>query len=243
MYEQPLFLPAGDQALVVELGDDISPETNRKVHTLAQAIEEQGISEVVDLLPTYRSLLVQYDPMRISQPDLETRLLQIESMLDEKAQEKPNIIHIPTLYGGDYGPDLPFVAEQAGLTPDEVLALHSGTDYLVYMIGFTPGFPYLGGLPEALSTPRLDTPRTSIPAGSVGIAEGQTGIYPIVSPGGWRLIGRTPLKLFDPLKEPPSLLAAGDYARFVPLEEEKEYLQVRDQVERGEYRVAATRMK
>jgi KipI family sensor histidine kinase inhibitor len=146
-------------------------------------------------------------------------------------------VQIPTLYGGEYGPDLESVAAHAGLTQARVVSLHSETDYLVYMMGFTPGFPYLGGLPEELFTPRLETPRARIPAGSVGIAEGQTGVYPVVSPGGWRLIGRTPLKLFDPERDPPSLVSAGDHVRFVPLAGEDEYKSILDLDESGEYEV------
>ena len=240
MYDAPLFLTAGDQALVVELGDVISPEINRRVHDLVLAIEHRGIPGVIDLTPTYRSLLVQYDPMQTSFADLKARLCGIEKDLDQQVQKKPRVVHIPTLYIGECAPDLAFVAEHASLSPEDVVRVHSGTDYLVYMIGFTPGFPYLGGLSERLATPRLDTPRTKVPTGSIGIAERQTGIYPVTSPGGWRLIGRTPLKLFDPHKEPPSLLAAGDYVRFIPLSGEDEYLRIHHLVDRGEYQVTTT---
>ena len=231
MYEAPLFLPAGDQALVVELGDAISPEINRRVHDLVRAIERQAVRGVIDLLPTYRSVLVQYDQMQISHLELEERLTEIESTLDEQAPEAARVVHVPTLYSGEYAPDLEYVAEHAGMTPEDVISVHSSTDYLVYMMGFTPGFPYLGGLSERLATPRLDTPRSEIPEGSVGIAESQTGIYPVASPGGWRLIGRTPLRLFDARRDPPALLAAGDYVRFVPLSSKSEYIRVRELVE------------
>ena len=237
MYDSPLFLAAGDQALVVELGDSISPEINRRVRNLMAAIEDAAAPGVLDLVPTYRSLLVNYDPMTISAADLQKRIGQVESGLAEKSLGDPRIVHIPTLYGLDYGPDLEFVAEHAGLTVEDVIGLHSGTDYLVYMMGFSPGFPYLGGLSEKLATPRLDTPRTEIPAGSVGIAEGQTGVYPVASPGGWRLIGRTPVKMFDPSAEPPTLLNPGDYTRFVPVDTEEEYLDIQRRVESGEYEV------
>jgi KipI family sensor histidine kinase inhibitor len=242
MYDEPLFLPAGDQALVVELGDAISPEINRRVHNLMLAIEDQEIAGVTDLVPTYRSLLVQYDPMQISYPELQGSIAEIEKSIGERSPKKPIVVYIPTLYSGEYAPDLAFVAEHAGLTPEDVVSVHSGADYLVYMLGFTPGFPYLGGLSEALATPRLSTPRMETPAGSVGIAESQTGIYPVASPGGWRIIGRTPLRLFDPEREPPSLLAAGDHVRFVPMSGEEEYLQVLELVEKGEYQVASETM-
>ena len=238
MYETPLFLPAGDQALVVELGDAINPEVNRRVHNLMLAIERLDLPGVTDLLPTYRSLLVQYDSMQVSYSELLERLTTIESSLDEVTPAASRTVHVPTLYVDEYAPDLEYVAEHAGLTPEEVISLHSGTDYLVYMMGFTPGFPYLGGLSEKLATPRLDTPRAQIPSGSVGIAESQTGVYPVASPGGWRLIGRTPLRLFDSRREPPSLLAAGDYVRFVPLPDEGEYMRVQQLVERNEFQAS-----
>jgi KipI family sensor histidine kinase inhibitor len=237
MYDKPMYIPEGDQSLVVEMGDDISPETNRRVHDLLRAIERQRPPGVVDLIPTYRSLLVQYDPLRVSFPDLKESVSQLEGGLDEDRTEKHKVVPIPTLYEGEFAPDLPSVAEHADLTREDVVRLHSEPDYLIYMIGFTPGFPYLGGLPEKLAMPRLADPRTNIPAGSVGIAESQTGIYPVASPGGWRIIGRTPLRLFDPQRDPPSLLAAGDYVRFVPLSSEEEYARIREQVDRGTHKL------
>ena len=197
MYDSPKFLTAGDRALVVEIGEVISPECNRRVNQLLGAIEEGGVRGVVDLVPTYRSLMVQYDPMLVSFEELRGAISEVGSKLKDGKAGAGRLVEIPTLYGGEYGPDLEFVAEQAGLSVEDVVQLHSSVDYLVYMMGFTPGFPYLGGLPERLATPRLTTPRTVIPAGSAGIAESQTGVYPLDSPGGWQLIGRTPLKLFD----------------------------------------------
>ncbi len=243
MYEKALFFPAGDQALVVELGETVSPEINRRVHDLTLAIEDQDIPGVIDLVPTYRSLLVQYDPSQISIHELQASVLEVEEGLAERATEEPRVVHIPTLYGDEHGPDLEFVAEHAGLTPEEVVSIHSGTDYLVYMMGFTPGFPYLGGLSDRLATPRLATPRVETPSGSVGIAGSQTGVYPAASPGGWRLIGRTPLMLFDPKREPPSMLSAGDFVRFVPLTDEDEYSGIQDLVQQGEYQVTAERKR
>ncbi len=238
MYDKPLFLPAGDQALVVELGDTINRDINRRVRDLTLATEKSNVPGVLEIVPTYRSLLVYYDPLAISFSDLASRIEQAENEMDEQALESPRIVRIPTLYGGEYGPDLEFVAEHAGLTIDEVVNIHSGTDYLVYMMGFSPGFPYLGGLSERLVTPRLKTPRVEIPAGSVGIAESQTGIYPVASPGGWQLIGRTPLKLFDAAREPPALINPSDYLRFVSIGTEGEYLDIQGLVENGEYDVA-----
>ena len=238
MYESPKFLPAGDRALVVEVGDVISPECNRRVNQMLGAIEEGGVRGVVDLVPTYRSLMVQYDPMLVSFEDLREAISEVGSKLKDGKAGGGRLVEIPTLYGGEYGPDLEFVAEQAGLSVEEAVGLHSGVDYLVYMMGFTPGFPYLGGLPERLATPRLTTPRTVIPAGSVGIAESQTGVYPLASPGGWQLIGRTPLRLFDIERDPPSLISAGDRVRFVPLGSEDEYLSIEEATALGEYEAA-----
>jgi KipI family sensor histidine kinase inhibitor len=154
----------------------------------------------------------------------------------DNEEEEIKIVEFPTVYGGEYGPDINFVAEHNNITVDEVIKIHTGTDYLVYMMGFTPGFTYLGGMSNKIATPRLSSPRTKIPAGSVGIAGAQTGMYPSETPGGWQLIGRTPLKLYDPDKEPPVMLSAGDYVRYVSVSEE-EYLEIKKQVEEGTYEV------
>jgi inhibitor of KinA len=233
MREDPRFLPAGDQALVVELGDTIDPRINRRVHGLMDAIERAEVPGVFDLVPTYRSILVYYDPMRTSMSALQAKVSELYLDLEDQTVNEPRTVEMPTLYGGEYGPDLEFVAEHAKLTPQQVIDIHSGAEYLVYMMGFSPGFPYLGGLSERLTTPRLESPRLAIPAGSVGIAESQTGVYPVASPGGWRLIGRSPLRMFDPEAEPPSRLAAGDYVRFVPIASEAEYLKLQESAGKG----------
>lgn len=237
MYDEPQFFPAGDLALVVELGNAISPEINRKVRSLTDALEEGSIPGVFDFLPTYRSVLVYYDPLMVTSVEVRDSILQLLESAETADTETRHIVHIPTLYGGDMGPDIAFVAERNGIDEQEVVRIHSGADYLVYMMGFSPGFAYLGGLDERLATPRLQSPRTEIPAGAVGIAETQTGVYPMASPGGWQLIGRTPLKLFDPGRERPVLLSAGDYVRFVPMDSRQEYDDVLFQVESGEYQV------
>ena len=237
LYDKPLFFPAGDLALVVELGDAISTEINRKVRSLTDALEKGSIPGVFDFLPTYRSVLVYYDPLIVGAGEVQdgiVRLLESAEVTDAGAR---HIMHIPTLYGGDMGPDIAFVAQHNGIDEQEVIRIHSGADYLVYMMGFSPGFAYLGGLDERLATPRLQSPRTEIPAGAVGIAETQTGVYPMASPGGWQLIGRTPLKLFDPARERPVLLSAGDYVHFVPIESQEAYDNILLQVESGEYTV------
>ncbi len=236
MYAQPRYLPAGDQALVVELGDSIDPAINRKVRNLLLAIEGQNFNGIRDLMPSYRSLLVYYDPSVISIDQLTEYLKSLQSSSLDMTASEPKLLHIPSFYGGDMGPDLDFVAQHNSLTPQEVVAIHSGIDYLVYMLGFSPGFPLLGGMSERISTPRLESPRTVIPAGSVGLAEKQTGVYPTETPGGWRLIGRTPLKFFHQDEVPPTLVEPGDYIRFVPIGQ-GEYERVQRKVEEGTYQV------
>jgi KipI family sensor histidine kinase inhibitor len=219
--DAPRYLPAGDEGLVVEYGDAIDPAINRRVRDLFLALDAAAIPGIVDLVPTYRSLLVSYDPLRLSPSELRQALERTEAQMAGTPVPPPRVLDVPTAYGGEFGPDLPVVASHNGLSEDEVIRIHSGTDYLVYMMGFSPGFPYLGGMSERIATPRLKTPRTAIPAGSVGIAQAQTGIYPVESPGGWQLIGRTPIALFDASRQPPVLVEAGDYIRFVPISREE----------------------
>ena len=236
MYEQARFLLAGDKALCVELGYGISPEINHRVRNLSLALGRQQIPGITDLVPTYRSILVYYDPILISYAELEAKIRSLEDHLVEAVAVVPRVVEIPTVYGGDYGPDLEYVASHCGLSTEEVIKIHSGTDYLIYMMGFTPGFTYLGGISEKIATPRLRTPRVVVPAGSVGIAERQTGVYPTESPGGWQLIGRTPLELFDPDHDPPVAADTGDYLRFIPVTE-SEYLDIQGRVQSGSYTI------
>ena len=217
LFPKPVFRLVGDRGVLVEYGNIISQEINRKVRTVTTALNLERPEGIVEVIPTYRSLLIIYDPLIINLTSLENELESIEDRLDGLDIPLPRTVEIPVLYGGEYGPDIEFVAQAHNLTVDDVVRIHSGASYQIYMIGFTPGFPFLGGLPEVLHTPRIETPRAFVPAGSVGIANNQTGMYPIDSPGGWRLIGRTPLKLFDPSKEDPFLYSAGDIIRFVPI--------------------------
>ena len=221
MYRRVRYLPAGDQGLLIEFGNEIHLDTHHKVYAMARAIEEATIQGIEEIIPSYRSLLVAYDPLVINFKGLTNQVKRIEKNLSNGKIPEHGRVEIPTLYGGEFGPDLDFVASHHGMTPEEVIHIHSSQDYLVYMLGFTPGFPYLGGNLEKIATPRLKTPRIKVLGGSVGIAENQTGIYPIESPGGWRIIGRTPLKLFDALQPPHFLLAAGNMVRFVPIDEKK----------------------
>lgn len=235
---QPVFLPSGDRAMVVEFGSEIDPEVNALVHRATAAIERAELDGVVELVPTYRSLMLHFDPSLTRYDALQQAILDLDMDEGGAAGNQRRVVEIPTLYGGEYGPDIGFVAENAGMSESEVIEIHSGSDYLVYAMGFSPGFPYLGGLDPRLNTPRLTTPRTLIPGGSVGIAETQTGAYPVASPGGWQLIGRTPLKLFEPESDPPAIINAGDRVRFVPLANEDAFLEIENQVQDGSYSVA-----
>ena len=214
MYDEPRFRLAGDRGLLVEFGGTIDPEINRKVRQVFVSLEKRPIHGVTEVIPTYRSLLVFYDPFQIGPEKLREEISDRERKLDTLEIPLPETVEIPVAYGGEFGPDLEFVARHNNLTPKEVIQIHTSGNYLIYMLGFTPGFPFLGGLSKKLFTPRLENPRQLVPAGSVGIANNQTGVYPINSPGGWQLIGRTPLKLYDPLRSPPILLKAGNYLKF-----------------------------
>ena len=227
-------LTAGDSSLLIEFGKEISPEINRKISATIQLMKEQLIEGVVDMIPAFCSLLVNYDPRVISYDEIRERMQALVRVDARAGETRKRIFEIPVCYGGEYGPDIQNIAEHAGLSQEEVIQIHSSRDYLIYMLGFLPGFTYLGGLDERLHTPRLANPRIRIPAGSVGIGGSQTGIYPLDSPGGWQLMGMTPVKTYDPSRETPILVEAGDYIRFVPVEEE-EYLQIKEAVSRGEY--------
>lgn len=234
MYIDIKFIPAGDKSVVMEFGNSIKPEINAKIRNMVMAIDEGNLKGISEIIPTYRSILIIYNPLLIEYNSLIEYLKETSSSLGEETDNEARIVELPTVYGGEYGPDIEFVASHNNLTVDEVIKIHSSTDYLLYMLGFTPGFGYLGGMSKDIETPRLQVPRTKIPAGSTGIAGSQTGIYPIDSPGGWQLIGRTPVKLYDPLGTPPILLNAGDYVRFVPVSEE-EYLKIQEDINNGKY--------
>ena len=202
----------GDAALLVELGAVIDETLNAQVHALARVLEE--IPGVAETVPGYASLLVEFDPARLSADVLEEQIQRALVQPAPVVSSHARVIEIPTRYGGEFGPDLEFVARHNHLSVAEVIQLHTSRPFRVFMLGFTPGFPYVGPLPESIAAPRLETPRAKVPAGSVGIAGRQTGIYPRESPGGWRLIGRTEVSLFDSTRDPPALLRPGDYVRF-----------------------------
>ena len=212
----------GDCAVTLQIGNEISEQVNREVVNALAAIRRADISGVCELVPTYTSICIHYDPAVLSYEALRNALKLVKvDPIEEKSDQEERIVEIPVCYGGEYGPDLKFVAEHNGLTAEEVVRRHSNGQYLVYMLGFLPGFAYMGGMDKTIACPRLISPRTKIPAGSVGIAGAQTGIYPLSSPGGWQLIGRTPLKMFAIDGEQTTFaLSAGDRVRFVPITEE-----------------------
>ncbi len=220
IYDHPKFLLMGDRSLLVELSAEISLEVNRRVRSLYYSLSHRKHYGIVELLPSYTSLLIVFDPLMVSFSALRTI---VTYLFDNPAQTRipePKTVEIPVVYGGDFGPDLDWVADYHRLSPGDVIRHHSTTVYHVYMIGFTPGYPYMGEVPSEIATPRRETPRTHVPRGSVGIAQKQTGIYPVESPGGWQIIGRTPLTLFDPHSTPPTLLEAGDVVTFYPIKKE-----------------------
>jgi KipI family sensor histidine kinase inhibitor len=221
LYSESRFLLMGDRGLLLEFGDEISAEVNEKVRRMALAIQAESIEGMIETVPTYRSLLVLYNPLILPADELKKRLIRLEEELKQTSFPDPKLTKIPVLYGGAYGPDLEGVARHHQISPEEVVRLHCSKPYFIYMIGFMPGFPYMGELPDTLITPRLKTPRLSVPAGSVAIAQKQTGIYPMESPGGWQIVGRTPIKLFDPEKDPPALLQMGDLVQFYPISEKE----------------------
>ncbi len=220
LYPDVSFRTAGDCGLLAEYGDGIDPVVNERVRAMDMLLAEHPVAGVREVVPTYRSLLLIYDPLCTDPDRLAVTLRDLEHRLEDITIPPPATVEIPVCYGGEFGPDIDHVADAHGLRVDDVIRIHSDAVYRIYMIGFTPGFPFLGGLPERLHTPRLETPRTHVPEGSVGIANNQTGIYPVASPGGWQLIGRTPLTLFSPGRQHPFIYQTGDNIRFVPISPE-----------------------
>ncbi len=228
------FLMTGDTSVLVEFGNEISTEINARIRAFNIALEKRGLPGIVETVPTYRSLTVHYRPEIIRFEKLREALKELLGSLDAVEIPPASVVEIPVLYGGDMGPDIGFVAEHNNKTIEEVIKIHSAPEYLIYMLGFTPGFPYMGGMSAEIATPRLTSPRVKIPGGSVGIAGSQTGVYPIDSPGGWQLIGRTPLKLYDAQRQKPILLQAGQYVKYRPITQ-AEFDDIAAQVEKGGY--------
>ncbi|WP_343044681.1 5-oxoprolinase subunit PxpB [Saccharibacillus qingshengii] len=241
--------PLGETALRIVLGTEIAPDVQREVRRVMRQLEDSPLPGMIEAVPSFAAVTVFYDPLHTAQELGVPAHIQGKSRTSKAGTKRKNwlsvfelaadwlsrlsltdideeglqirTVDIPVRYGGEFGPDLEFVAAHSGLTTEEVVRIHAAGEYPVYMIGFAPGFPYLGGMDERIAAPRLDTPRKAVPAGAVGIAGGQTGVYPISTPGGWRIIGRTPTALFRPERMPPSLLRAGDRVRFVPVTAEE----------------------
>ena len=218
LYPAPRLLTAGDGAVSVELGDEISRAANARVLTLERLLLDARLAGLVETVPTFRSLLVQYDPQVLPWRTLRAWILDLAGRLADAAPPPGRRVELPCAYGGTHGPDLDEVARRLGLTPAEVVALHAGAEHYVYFVGFTPGLPYMAGQPDRLTIPRLDRPRTKTPPGSVAIGGTQTSIYSVESPGGFWLLGRTPLRLYDPAAVEPILFRAGDHVRFRPID-------------------------
>ncbi|MFL0249631.1 5-oxoprolinase subunit PxpB [Clostridium neuense] len=220
-----------ETSVLVQFGSEINKEIHMRVKSFTDYLDKNPIKGTLEYIPAFTSVTIVYDPIRVKKAygDIESfaykimqnKISEILNNVVTATREKYRIIEIPVCYGGEFGPDLEYVASYNKISVDEVIKLHSNVEYLVYMIGFAPGFPYLGGMSQKISTPRKKSPRTSIPKGSVGIAGMQTGIYPISTPGGWQLIGSTPIELFRPEDDPPSLLRAGDVVKFIPISYEE----------------------
>jgi KipI family sensor histidine kinase inhibitor len=209
-------LPVGDTAMTVEFGRGISADVNGQALAFAQALRAQDWPGVLDIVPAYASVTIHVDPWQLPISRLSERLRS--QVFEPPAGSPGRTHHIPVVYGGEWGPDLADVAAFARRSLDETIQLHHSPLYRVYMLGFSPGFPYMGLVPASIAMPRLATPRTVVPAGSVGIAESQTGVYPAATPGGWRIIGRTPVRLFQPQSSVPFLLSPGDSVQFFPID-------------------------
>lgn len=229
-------LVAGEQGLVVDFGNEISEEINRHVQQLASLLADQQITGITEIVPTYRSIMIYFDPVLIERPYLSSLIYHLVEQIvaGSKDANVRKIIRIPVCYGGVFGPDMDFVVRSTGLSVQDVIAVHTSKSYLIYMLGFTPGFPYLGGLPEAIAVPRLEKIRAKIPEGSVGIAGRQTGFYTVASTGGWRIIGRTPLKAFNPDSDNPFAFTVGDYLQFSAVSVD-EFFEIRREVDAGTY--------
>lgn len=227
-------LTAGDSSILLQFGNTIDPAINRKIAATVQLMREQHINGVTDVIPAFCSLLINYDPRVISYEQIKRRMEALVKIDVTAGDTRKRVFEIPVCYGGEYGPDIQNIADHAGLRVEEVIQIHTSRDYLIYMLGFLPGFTYLGGLDERIHTPRLANPRIRIPAGSVGIGGSQTGIYPMDSPGGWQLMGMTPVKTYDPDREVPILVEAGDYIRFVAIDED-EFHRIKELVDKNEY--------
>jgi len=240
MKQQLKILPAGDMALVADFGNEIGPENNESVKRLSDSLRKSDLPGIITMVPTYRSLLIYYEPSMVTYEELSTKVRSLsEHESGRDADEKKKVLHIPVCYGNDYGEDLGDMEKLTGLSKKDIIDIHSGPEYRIYMLGFLPGFVYLGGLDERIHAARLASPRVKIPKGSVAIGGAQTGVYPVEAPGGWRLIGRTPVMFYDPEAEKPILCHAGEFVKFEPVSEE-EYKAIERDTEAKRYKVEVT---
>jgi len=230
------FFPAGDRAVLVKLGDAIDEAVNDRVRALHRAVLAAADPSIIEAVPAYATLLVHYRPEVRRFAEMKAFLTDLAEHAGQSngTETGRRTLVVPVCYGLHFGPDLWEMEEKLGLSRQEIIDLHSGRDYRIYMMGFLPGFVYLGGMDERIAYPRLKKPRLRIEAGAVGIAGGQTGIYPSVSPGGWRIIGNTPVRMFDPAKDPAVPVSAGDAIRFRPISVD-EWYEIKHQVQKGQY--------
>jgi len=242
--ENLTFHPSGDNGILILFDREISIETHNRIRSYIFLLNKHNdeFKEIIEIIPAYTSLLIIYEPSSMTYGNLLNKLQKLEGRAKNILNPPIEIVHIPVLYGGVNGPDIEYVAQHNGLTIKEVVDIHINSKYLIYMMGFTPGFPYLGGMSPKIATPRLEIPREKIMAGSVGIAGNQTGVYPIESPGGWQIIGRSPLKLFDPNSKEVTLLRAGQYIQFFKINE-KEFDSINKEVKENTYIVKKTTLK
>lgn len=230
----PRILPIGDRALTVEFGNEINEQINAHLMGFINSVNEHQIKGIEEMVPSFRAVLVHYNPAIHSYTEMSNIINDVLSKSILDVNHKKRTVDIPVCYENGLGPDIEFVAQHAGLSVSDVISIHTSKPYLIYMLGFQPGFPYLGGLDERIHTPRLETPRLKLEAGSVGIGGAQTGLYPMESPGGWQIIGLTPVRCYNPDAETAVPYSAGDYIRFVPIDYD-EYQKLKEQDARGEY--------
>lgn len=218
---KPKIMVISDNSIIIEYPPVISQEINSNIRSLAKAVKKSLSQEIVDIIPAYHNIIIGYDCLLVDPKILCDKISALVSGIKESDADEKEIVEFPVCYESPYGLDIEDVCNIHNISKEELIRKHTAPEYLVYMIGFTPGFPYLGGMDESLATPRKKEPRSKIPAGSVGIAGSQTGVYPIASPGGWQIIGRTPLKLFDPYRDNPVMIEAGQYIKYVSISAEE----------------------